>query len=151
LIKEIEMSIEWGIFPVQSAMSMFAHDNTATPPTSILAANAPIFLHLTWEVPAAEAAIIGGNFRIRAFAESMGPGAEKQVGPTHTEPAVPNKTVYDIHIEVPANTLEGEGQLFNGVPVAGLYKLVGVLQHMNPGPNTCSGYADGPLVQLRAP
>ena len=145
------MAIEWGIFPNQSNMNMFAHDNTATPPTTVLDAGTPIFLHVHWEVPAAIAAVIGGNFRIRTFAESVGPGQERQVGQTLTVPASPNQTSYDVHIVVPGGQLEGEGELFGGVPVSGMYKLVAVLQHMNPNPNECSGYADGPLIQLKTP
>lgn len=143
--------IEWGTYPQASDMGMFAHDNTASPPTSVLAAGTQFFLHVYWEVPAAVAAVIGGAFRIRAFAESMGPGPEKQLGVTLDVPAVPNQTRYDVHVTVPAGTLPGEGELFNGVPVSGMYKFVSALQHLNPGPNRVSGYCDGPLVQLKTP
>ncbi|MCW5631700.1 MAG: hypothetical protein KIT17_00030 [Rubrivivax sp.] len=144
-------AIEWGVYPQQSAMGMFAHDNTASPPTSILDASTPFFLHVYWEVPQPIASVAGGSFRIRAFAESMGPGQEKQLGATLTVPVVPNQTRYDVHITVPAGTLLGEGELFNGVPVSGIYKFVSALQHMNPGPNQVSGYCEGPLVQMKTP
>lgn len=145
------MAIEWGVFPNQSPMSMFIHDNTISPPTTVLDAGTPFYVHVHWEVPAPLAAVIGGSFRVRSYAESMGPGQETQVGNTHTEPAVPGKTVYDIHIPVPGGFLRGEGENFGGTPVSGMYKFVSVLQHMNPGPNECSGYADGPMVQLKTP
>lgn len=143
--------IEWGIFPNQSTMGMFAHDNTASPPTTVLDAGTPFLAHVYWEVPAAIAGVIGGNFRIRTFAESMGPGPDKQIGATLSVPAVPGQTRYDVHINVPAGTLPGEGELFNGAPVSGIYKLVAALQHMNPGANEVSGYCDGPLVQMKTP
>ena len=41
---------------------------------------------------------------------------------------------------------EGEG----APPISGMYKLVAVLQHMNPGPNESSGFAEG-QVFLRTP
>lgn len=145
------MAIEWGVFPNHSDMSMFAHDNTTSPPTTVLDAGTPFYVHVHWDVPAAIAAVIGGNFRIRAYAESVGPGPEQQIGTSHVEAAVPGKTSYDIHILVPAGTLLGEGQQSGGVPVSGMYKLASVLQHLNPTANECSGYADGPLVQLKTP
>lgn len=145
--------IEWGVFPNESAMNMFVHDNTTSPPTTVLKATAPFFVHVSWEVPAALAAIIGGSFRVRAYAESIGPGQEKQIGLTHIEPAVPGVTAYTIHIAVPAgpDRLLGEGEAFGGVPVSGLYKMAAVLQHLNPGANECSGYAENEMIFLRTP
>jgi hypothetical protein len=142
------MSIEWGTFPNQSAMSMFVHDNTGAP-SSVLDANQPFNVHVSWQVPANIAAIIGGNFRIRVFAESIGPGQEKQVGATAVVAATPGQTSYDIHVLVNGGELQGEGA---GAPaVSGMYKLVSVLQHLNPGPNTCSGHGEGPMIFLRTP
>ncbi len=144
------MAIEWGTFPNQSAMSMFVHDNTAAPST-VLDSSLPFSVHVSWVVPDPINDIIGGDFRVRVYAESIGPGQEKQIGPTRVVSAVPNQLNYDIHVDVPANDLVGEGAQFNGVIVSGLYKLVAVLQHLNPGPNECSGSADGPTIFLRTP
>ena len=66
-------------------------------------------------------------------------------------PVVPNQTNYDVHITVPAGTLLGEGEVFNGAAVSGIYKFESALQHMNPGPNQVSGYCEGPMVQLTTP
>lgn len=140
-------AIEWGVFPNESSMSMFVHDNTAAPST-VLDSGLPFAVHVSWVVPAPINSIIGGNFRVRVFAESMGPGPEQQIGPTRTVAAVPGQLNYNIHVDVPANELPGEGA--GSPPVSGMYKLVAVLQHMNPGPNECSGFAEGQIF-LRTP
>lgn len=146
------MAIEWGNYPQQSGMSMQVLDNTGSPPTTVLDTDQPFQVKVRWSVPAAEAAIIGGSFRIRVFAESMGPGQEKQVGATLVEPALPHKTDYEVTINGGMHELQGEGELTpGGERVAGLYRFTSVLQHLNPGPNKVSGYCDGPLVQFRTP
>lgn len=146
--------ISWGVFAPESAMSMFVHDNDLTPPATVLDSGKAYLVHVSWEVPATQAAIIGGSFRVRAFAESIGPGQEQQIGATLTVPAVPNQVVYNVHIPVPGvgpGRLLGEGELFAGVPVSGMYKFASVLQHMNPGPNECSGYCENEVIFLRTP
>jgi hypothetical protein len=139
--------VEWGLYPGESSMGMFVHDNTATA-SSVLKASDDFFVHINWEVPASEAAIIGGNFRIRVFAESIGPGPEQQIGATLLVPAVPGQTSYTTHVRVPGGTLPGEG--VGAPPVSGMYTLTSVLQHMNPGPNEVSGYCED-KVFLRTP
>jgi hypothetical protein len=128
-------------------MGMLVHDNNGSA-SSVLVANLPFDVHVTWQVPVPEAAIIGGNFRVRVFAESIGPGPEKQIGGTLTVPAQPGKLQYEVHVQVGANELLGEGA--GAPPVSGMYKLGAVLQHMNPGPNEVSGYSEG-KVFLRQP
>jgi hypothetical protein len=150
------MSIEWGPFPDESKMTMLVHDNNGSD-VSVLDAGLPFLIHVEWEVPAPLAAIIGGNFRLRAYAESIGPGQEIQVGDTTIVPATPGTTNYAIHIPVPGMPLGnparllGEGEVFGGVPVSGMYKFGCVLQHLNPGPNDVSGYAEGDTLFLRTP
>jgi hypothetical protein len=153
LNKESEMAIEWGVFPNESAMSMFVHDSGAAP-SNVLDSGLPFSVHVSWVVPPPINSIIGGSFRVRVFAESIGPGQEKQIGavvPLPLVPAVPGQTTYDIHVDVAAGELQGEGELFGGVPVSGMYKLVCVLQHMNPTANECCGHGEGPMIQLRTP
>lgn len=144
------MGIEWGVFPETSTMSMFVHDNTGAPGT-VLDASLPFAVHVSWVVPDPINDVIGGEFRVRVYAESIGPGQEQQVGGTLLVPAEANKITYNVHVDVPGDTLAGEGQAFGGHLVSGMYKFVAVLQHMNPFPNQCSGYAEGPLIHLRAP
>lgn len=142
------MTIEWGGINLQSAMSNQVLDNTASPST-ILDANVPFSVTVNWTVPAALAPFLGGSFRLRCYAESIGPGPEQQIGGTVNVPVVPGQQNYASSINVPGNTLPGEGA---GVPpVSGLYKMVTVIQHINGGATEGSGFADQPVVQLRQP
>jgi hypothetical protein len=140
-------AIEWGGFNLQSSMSCSIFDNTAAPST-ILDANVPFTVRLQWTVPAVLAPYLGGSFRLRLFAESIGPGPEQQI--LQQVVAVnPGATTYSLDVTVPANTLPGEGA---GVPpVSGLYKIVAALQHVNGGATEGSGYSEAPMLQLRQP
>jgi hypothetical protein len=96
--------------------------------------------------------MMGGQFRLRAFVESIGPGQEMQIGPTLNVPVNPGQTNYNATIAVPGNTLRGEGEIFNGQPVSGVYKIVAVLQHMNGGTATVvSGFAEDNIRMFRTP
>jgi hypothetical protein len=95
--------------------------------------------------------MLGGSFQLRAYVESLGPGQEMQLGPTVNVNVVPGQADYTATINVPANTLLGEGQLFGGVPVSGVYKIVAVLQHMNLTPTIIAGYAEEIIRMFRAP
>ena len=141
------MSIEWGVFPNQSAMSVSVLDNTAAP-SNVLDSGNPFAVRVRWQVPAPINTVIGGSFRIRVFAESVGPGQEQQIGATINVPAVPNQLDYVQNINVPGGTLQGEDVVPSS---SGVYKIVAVLQHLNGGANEVSGFAESPLVQLRTP
>jgi hypothetical protein len=93
----------------------------------------------------------GGAFDLRAYVESIGPGQEMQIGPTISVPLVPGQTAYNATIAIPGGSLLGEGQIFNGVPVSGVYKIVTVLQHMNPGPTWISGFAEESMKMFLSP
>jgi len=88
---------------------------------------------------------------LRSYVESIGPGQELQIGPTIIVPVVPGTTAYNATITVPGGTLLGEGQIYNGVPVSGVYEIVAVLQHLNPGPTVVSGFAQDTLKMFRSP
>jgi hypothetical protein len=94
---------------------------------------------------------LGGSFQLRAYVESLGPGQEMQLGPTLNVPVVPGQTGYNTAINIPGGTLLGEGQLFGGVPVSGVYKIVVVLQHLNPSPTWVSGYAEDSIRMFLSP
>ena len=74
--------------------------------------------------------------------ESIGPGPEQQIGADINVPVVPGQVDYNHDAPIPGSTLLGEGELHGGVPVSGVYKLIVVLQHMNPGPTWISGFAE---------
>ena len=144
------MEIEWPVTPNTSAMTVQVLDNT-TAPASILDAGLQSTVRITWTVPPPTNTILGGSFRLRAYAESIGPGQEIQIGPTENRPVVPGQTNYSADIVVDAGTLRGEGELFDGALVSGVYKIVAVLQHLNPGPTEASGFAEATIRMFREP
>lgn len=148
--------IEWyGPSPDRSNMSMSVLDPLGRGPTNVIDEDQNFTVELTWTVPAPEAQTLGGEFRLRVFAESIGPGQEKQIGATVTVPVAPVATgdkVYVHPIAIPANTLDGEGTT-GGVNTSGCFKVAAVLQHINGTVFTdVSGYAelDG-LLYVRRP
>jgi len=100
---------------------------------------------------------LGGSFQVRAFVESIGPGQEMQLGTDVTVAAVGGLTSYTADIPVPGGTLLGEGELYpplpavGGVPVSGVYKIIAVLQHLNPGPTFVSGFAEETIKMFLSP
>jgi hypothetical protein len=121
----------------------------------VLDANLPFFVKVDFTVPAVLAQYLDGTFRIRAFAESIGNGPERQIGSDLIVPAASGQTNYPGNlINVPGNTLPGEGASdADGRPVSGVYRIVTVLQYVNQfGVATeGSGFAEGPTIQLRQP
>jgi hypothetical protein len=146
------MGIQWSDLHLVSDMTMKVKDNDGDDST-VLEAALPFDVNLHWEIPATLAPSLGGNFRLRVYAESIGPGPETQIGPTMFPPVVGGQTSYDSVVTIPANSLPGEGATdSSGTIVSGVYKLIAVLQHLNPGPNDNSGYAESvTLIQLRTP
>ncbi|MBL8325825.1 MAG: hypothetical protein JNJ89_12810 [Rubrivivax sp.] len=149
------MAIEWGITGFSSDMSCKVLDNTTLAPSNVLQAGAPFQIEIRWKVPPALASLIsaGDSFRLRAYAESVGPGQEIQVGATEIEPGVFNKLDYVHTMTVSPNPLLGEGVAFSGTPVSGIYNIMCVLQHLNGGvPTGHSGLAEyANTVMLKAP
>lgn len=141
------MGIEWGVFPNESNMSVTVLDNSSAP-TNVLDAQDPFDVVVEWEVPDPINDLIGGSFRVRLFAESIGPGPEIQIGSTTNVAAVPNLANYSTTLTVPGSTLLGEDVAPSS---SGVYKIVAVLQHLNGGANEVSGFAESPLIQMRTP
>jgi hypothetical protein len=147
------MTIEWPTGPTESDMTVEVPDNwPALPagPAVILVKSVPFNVIIKWTVPLEHALILGGKFQLRAYVESLGPGQEMQLGPDTIVDVVPPQTAYTTTIAIPGDTLLGEGDLYYepgappppGVPVSGVYKIVAVLQHLNPGPTWVSGFAE---------
>lgn len=145
------MAIEWPNLtaPTTSDMNVSVTDNDGLD-ARILDDSAPIKVNVSWKVPPIVSSMLGGDFRVRAFAESIGPGFEEQIGSTVYVPVVPFQTDYATQIVVPAGSLPGEDV---GPSASGVYKIVGVLQHRNGGAATeTAGFASaGGLVQVRTP
>jgi hypothetical protein len=147
------MSIEWGGLPFTSNMEAKVID-PGQAPADVLVANQPCRVDVKWDVPPAIAALVnaGHQFRLRAYAESVGPGPEKQIGGTDFVPGVPGQLQYTHSINVPGSTLLGEGQVDGGQTVSGLYKVACVLQFMNGVPTRISGFGEHTQhVMFRAP
>ena len=95
---------------------------------------------VNWNTSGFLAPAIGGNWQVRAFLESMGPGFEGQVGPT-VSVAAPGPLSKSATINVPAaNTIGGL--------IAGAYKLVVTLTHVNPAPTGVAGYEESIVLQF---
>jgi len=148
------MTIEWPTGPESSAMTVVVPDNWPSPPAgppNILVASIASTVNIGWTVPFPHNMNLGGSFQLRAYVESLGPGQELQLGPTLTVPVVAGQINYTATIAIPGGTLLGEGQLFGGVPVSGVYKIIAVLQHLNPGPTFVSGFAEDSIRMFLSP
>jgi hypothetical protein len=121
-------------------------DNDNTPNKVIDAAN-NFKVTVKWNVsPAVVAVLLDGNWTIKVFAESVGPGPEKLIAQT-TKPAT-GVVNYAETLTVLAGTLSGDVP-----PDSGVYKLtvvityrttLGVLTEM-------AGFSEGPNILLREP
>lgn len=153
-------AIEWPDGPETSVITVEIPDNWPTAPAGppdILVASIASTIHIEWNVPAPYSTTLGGSFQLRAFVESIGPGPEMQLGADVIVPVVGGTTDYAADIPVPAGTLLGEGELYppppavDRVPVSGVYRIIAVLQHMNPGPTWVSGFAEATLKMFLSP
>jgi hypothetical protein len=144
-LEVIQMAIEWGTLG-ESTMSHRVTDTTGHQPQTVLKKDAPFDITVDWQVPSAINGMLAApanRFRLRAYAESIGPGPEQQIGADQLVDANAADTNYRKTFTVPAGALLGEGELFDGVPVSGIYRIVVVLQLMNGAFETVhSGYSD---------
>ena len=148
------MAIEWPDAPESSDMTVEVPDNWPAPPAgpaTILVASVDSKVKIGWNVPLPHNMTLGGSFQLRAYVESIGPGQEMQLGNTLIVPVVAGQADYAATIDVPGGTLLGEGDDFGGVPVSGVYKIIAVLQHLNPGPTWVSGFADETIKMFLSP
>ena len=148
------MGVEFPSAPTSGDMTLEIPDNWPAPPEgppNILVASVPCNVNIGWEVPSPHNMALGGSFQLKAYVESIGPGQEMQLGATMTVPVVPFQIAYTATLGIPGGTLLGEGQLFGGVPVSGVYKIIAVLQHMNPGPTWISGFAETSVKMFLSP
>jgi hypothetical protein len=118
-------------------------DNNGAPST-VLEAGEKITIKTNWEISSLAALLMGGDFEVAAYVESIGPGPEQQVGPTVTVP-LNGGTTYAADIEVPKDTLPNNlapGQ-------SGAYKVVVLLTHRNFGKiSDVSAVVEFPVVRI---
>jgi len=118
----------------------------AYPPPSIIQRDHAWQIQVNWTINGPAALGLGGDWKVRAFLESVGPGYEGQAGATVTvplasAPAAFNRN-YATTINVPpANTIPG----FN----AGAYWLTILINYENLGvPGEIAGVEEMPIMQF---
>jgi hypothetical protein len=118
-------------------------DNNGSP-SSVLEASAPFTVHSTWSISPLAALLLGGQWQLAAYVESIGPGPEQEIGAAVTV-ALNGSTNYTADITVPANTLPNNP----APPASGTYKVVMLLTHRNFGNVTdVAGVVEGPVVRI---
>ena len=118
-------------------------DNNGAPAT-VLEASQDFTIEASWQIDAISALLLGGQWEIAAYVESIGEGPEKQIGQTEVRPLT-GGTGYSATITVPANELPDNPS----APVSGVYKLVTVLTHRNFNLLTnVAAVAEGPIVRI---
>jgi hypothetical protein len=92
---------------------------------------------VTWNNTGTLVPFMGGEYTARVYAESVGPGPEKEIG--HATVPVNGSGNYSVTIVVPAGTLDAaEPDLPNNTGAfepSGVYKLVAVVSYSNFGVN----------------
>jgi hypothetical protein len=112
--------------------------------TNVLEASKPIKIEALWEIDVESARVLGGQWEVAAYAESIGPGPEVQLPPTQVIP-LNGGTNYGTVIVVPPNTLPDNP----GPPHSGVYKIVVVLLLRNFGNVTdVAAIDEAPLLRI---
>ena len=124
-------------------------------PETIIDTDDTFEIQVRWSVEEPGAAVLGGRWLVRAYAESIGPGQEQQLGQTRrvnvgnfAPIGPPAARGYEANVDVPAGSLDAESAASSGV-----YKLAVIVTHENPNgsPTELAGFSEGPIVQMRNP
>jgi hypothetical protein len=112
-----------------------------TPPTTIIRVTDDWGVHVEWYIDGPAAPLLGGEWTVTVYAESIGAGPEMQLG---------NKVVdLDTQLPAPPRNYEATINVVAGTLPAGVYRLVSVLNYANMGvPLEIAGFVEGPLVQI---
>lgn len=122
--------------------------NDSSSPSTVLAAHLDLTIHADWMISSQMALMLGGQWEIAAYADSVGPGPHKQIGPTVTIP-VSGETHYSADIVVPADTLPVLDRAAPSASATGAYRIVILLNHRNFGRLTdVIGIVESPLVRI---
>jgi len=122
-------------------------------PNQVLETDIAWAVKVDWRIYGLDAPAIGGNWNIKVFVESMGPGPEKQIGAANVpvSDAAPSlDRHYTTTINMPAGTIATDGH------EDGVYKLVTVITHSNTGAGVTkrdkmAAFAEEPLLQFYTP
>ena len=124
-------------------------------PQTIIDNDDTFTIRVRWSVEEPGAAVLGGRWLVRAYAESIGPGQEQQLGQVRrinvanfTPVGPPAARGYEANVDVPAGSLDAESASSSGV-----YKLAVIVTHENPNgsPTDLAGFTEGPVIQMRNP
>jgi hypothetical protein len=126
-------------------------DPAGGPPSTIIDTDDPFLVRVDWSVDLPAAALLGGQWLVRVYAESIGPGQEVQIGTQAVSvgagTAGPTSIAYRANIPVAAGTLQAESGASSGV-----YTIVAVVTHNGfLGPTVLAGFEQGPVIQMREP
>jgi hypothetical protein len=118
-------------------------DNNGAP-SGVLEAGDPFTIETKWSIGLLAALLLGGQWEVAAYVESIGAGPEQQVGATVVVPLNGGQN-YAATITVPANTLPNDPS----PPASGVYKLVTVLIHRNFNKvSNVAAVAEGPILRI---
>jgi hypothetical protein len=151
------MAFEFPTVPVPSTGPTVTVLDPAQAPTTILDADQPFSLRIDWTIGGGWLPAIGGEWLVRAYAESVGPGDEKQLGVTMTVPLstwTPGPNPGERSFTTTINVAPGELKAEQPPPdeQSGVYQLVTIITHQNFGADTeLAGFAEGPVIQMRQP
>ena len=118
-------------------------DNNGAP-SNVLEAAKEIQIRCEWVISPLAALLMGGQWEVAAYAESIGPGPELQLGQTVVVP-LNGGTNFAATIKVPANTLPDDP----APPRSGAYKIVALLTHRNFGKvSDVAAVVEFPVVRI---
>lgn len=133
------------LFPADLTGDIHLHvldPNGITPPQAIIQSDDDWSVRADWFIDDAAAPLLGGDWTLHVYFESMGGGPEGALGsmnvPLNAAPPLPLPRNYSATINVTAGTLP-----------AGVYKLVAVLNYANMGvKQEIAGFTEGPMIQV---
>ena len=127
-----------------TAVAIIDHDGN---PNRVIDDQLPFDVTINWTVqPPATAALLDGQWTVKVYAESMGPGPELLIGTAVV--AATGGPAYSASINVPAGTLPSDVP-----PDSGVYKLVVVITYRNTLNvlTEMAAFSEGPMFLLRRP
>ena len=133
-----------GLDGAVTAVAIIDHDGN---PNRVIDDQLPFDVTINWTVqPPATAALLDGQWTVKVYAESMGPGPEVLIGTAVV--AATGGPAYSASINVPAGTLPSDVP-----PDSGVYKLVVVITYRTTLNvlTEMAAFSEGPMFLLRRP
>jgi hypothetical protein len=126
-------------------------DPSGTAPRIIIDTDHDFRVRVRWSLERPAADLLGDDWIVQVYAESIGPGPEQRLGvetvPVSSGSVSATQVEFTGTINVPAGTLPAEAANRSGV-----YMLVAVVTYNGAfGPTVLAGFEQGPVIQLRDP